>query len=57
MLEILLKAHRPEKFKDRVANEHTGAGGGPIATANVDLSKMTPEEASRTYRQLMRGPL
>lgn len=24
MLELLLKAHRPEKFKDRVATEHSG---------------------------------
>lgn len=30
MLEMLLKAHRPEKFKDRVSNEHSGPGGGPI---------------------------
>lgn len=32
MLELLLKAHRPDKFKDRVANEHSGPGGGPIET-------------------------
>jgi hypothetical protein len=25
MLELLLKAHRPDKFKERVANEHSGA--------------------------------
>ncbi len=24
MLELLLKAHRPDKFKERVANEHSG---------------------------------
>jgi len=28
MLEILLKGHRPEKFRER--HEHTGPGGGPI---------------------------
>lgn len=28
MLELLLKARRPEKFKERF--EHTGKGGGPI---------------------------
>lgn len=30
MLELLLKAHRPEKFKDRVSAEHSGPNGGPI---------------------------
>lgn len=30
MLELLLKAHRPEKFKERVTNEHVGKDGGPI---------------------------
>jgi hypothetical protein len=30
MLELLLRAHRPEKFSERVRNEHTGANGGPI---------------------------
>lgn len=36
MLELLLKAHRPDKFKERVANEHTGRGGGPIEYRNLD---------------------
>jgi hypothetical protein len=30
LLTLLLKANRPEKFKDRVANEHTGANGAPL---------------------------
>lgn len=30
MLEILLKAHRPEKYVDRYRTEHTGRDGGPI---------------------------
>ena len=30
MLTLLLKAHRPEKFRERF--EHTGADGGPIQT-------------------------
>lgn len=29
MLEILLKGHRP-KYREKVINEHTGPGGGPI---------------------------
>lgn len=32
---FMLKGGRPEKYKDRVANEHTGKGGGPIEVANV----------------------
>ena len=32
LLMFLLKAHRPEKFKDRVAQEVSGPGGGPVKT-------------------------
>lgn len=35
LLTLLLKAHRPDKFKDRVANELTGKDGGPIQTQKV----------------------
>jgi hypothetical protein len=31
-LLALAKARKPEKFKDRVANEHSGPGGKPIQT-------------------------
>lgn len=31
LLELLLKAHRPEKFKDRVQAEHTGRVGLGVA--------------------------
>jgi len=30
MLELILKANLPEKYKDRIASEHSGPGGGPI---------------------------
>jgi hypothetical protein len=30
LLMFLLKAHRPNKYKDRSAVEHSGDGGGPI---------------------------
>ncbi len=33
LLSLLLKSNRPEKFKDRVANEHTGANGAPLEVA------------------------
>ncbi len=38
MLELLLKAHRPEKYKDRIENQHTGKAGEPL------LPDLTEEE-------------
>lgn len=43
MLEILLKAHRPKKFVDRVRAEHSGPDGGPIKQ-DVDLSVLSTKE-------------
>ncbi len=52
MLELLLKAQRPEKFKDR--REHTGPDGGPIRTE--DLSGLSDvERAHRISVLLERG--
>lgn len=41
MLELLLKAHRPEKFRERVTTEHTGPDGGPIKAAVVVTFRKT----------------
>ena len=41
MMEILLKAHRPEKYVERLRSEISGPGGGPI---NVDMSHLTAEQ-------------
>jgi hypothetical protein len=30
LMELLLKAHRPELYGQRIRNELTGAGGGPV---------------------------
>lgn len=46
MLEILLKAHRPEKFVEKVRNEHTGANGGPIQHEDRTAASLI-EEAKR----------
>ena len=35
MLEILLKAHRPEKYVDRYRTELTGKDGGPVEYRNL----------------------
>lgn len=34
MLIFLLKAAKPDKYRDRASVEHTGANGGPIQTEN-----------------------
>ena len=36
MLEILLKAHRPEKFVEKIVSEIQGRGGGPVQTQEVN---------------------
>lgn len=38
LLIVLLKAHAPEKYKERFSGELTGAGGGPIKTQNIPLT-------------------
>ena len=35
LLIFMLKARRPERFKDRTATEHTGADGGPIEVTSA----------------------
>ena len=35
LLMFLLKAHRPDKFKERTATELTGADGGPIKAYTI----------------------
>lgn len=52
MLELLLKAHRPEKYKERVATEHSGPGGGPITHVTTN---MTPQEAAEAYASTITG--
>jgi hypothetical protein len=42
ILEVMLKAKRPEEFKERIAAEHTGKNGGPIETK--DASELTDAE-------------
>ena len=47
LLEVLLKAHMPEKYRERF--EHTGADGGPI---RVDQTIHTPD--AETWAEIMR---
>lgn len=41
MMEILLKAHRPEKYVDKLKTELTGKDGGPV---KLDMRHLTPEQ-------------
>lgn len=45
LLIFMLKAHRPEKYRETVRNEHTGASGGAIRVAQEhDLSNLSLDE-------------
>lgn len=45
LLIFLLKAHRPEKFRDNARIELTGKDGGPVQTEKpYDLSKLSVPE-------------
>ena len=43
--EILLRAHRPEQYRDRSTVEHTGRDGGPIELAAVARERLSSEIA------------
>lgn len=49
---FLLKARRPEKYRERQSIEHSGPGGGPIQT-EVDLSSLSNKEL-RTMQRLVK---
>ena len=52
LLIFMLKAKRPEKYKERVATEHSGPGGGPITHVTTN---MTPQEAAEAYASTITG--
>lgn len=49
------KAIAPREYGDRVTNEHTGAGGGPIALAAVDMKNLSDEELDNIQRLLAKA--
>lgn len=55
LMMFLLKGRRPEKFRERVSNEHSGPNGGPIATASAiiprDLTGLSDDELTKLYRE------
>ena len=46
LLIFLLKAHRPEKYRETVRQEHTGASGNPIEIRTLNV--IPPVEAFTT---------
>lgn len=44
MLECLLKARRPEKFRERSSIEHSGPGGGPIPVDLMNQRRKAAED-------------
>jgi AcrR family transcriptional regulator len=56
MLELLLKAHRGEKYREQRSVELTGKDGGPIKSEQnvVQVTgEMTAEQASEAYTKML----
>ena len=53
LLIFLLKARDPEKYADRVKQELTGKGGGPLQAVSVNTND--PMEAAKIYADLMKS--
>ncbi len=49
------KAIAPREYGDRVTQEHTGAGGGPITMAALDLKNLSDEELQRMQTLLSKA--
>jgi hypothetical protein len=51
----MLSKMLPKIYGDKVTQEHTGAGGGPIAIAAVDLKNLSDEELENMNRLMMKA--
>jgi hypothetical protein len=51
----MLSKMLPKVYGDKVTTEHTGADGGPIAIAAVDLKNLSDEELENMNRLLMKA--
>ena len=55
LLIFLLKGARPEKYRERVTQEITGKGGGPIeASIRAEVAQLTPEERKQRIDELLK---
>src|SRR5262249_3476080 len=55
LLTLLLKGHRPQRFRDRAVIEHTGANAGPIQTQDVDATQVILNQLARIRARLIGG--
>jgi len=51
----MLSKMLPKIYGDKVLQEHTGADGGPIAIAAVDLKNLSDEELENMNRLMMKA--
>lgn len=51
----MLSKMLPKVYGDKVTNEHTGAEGGPIAIAAVDLKNLSDEELENMNRLMLKA--
>jgi hypothetical protein len=51
----MLSKMLPKVYGDKVTQEHTGADGGPIAIAAVDLKNLSDEELENMQRLMMKA--
>ena len=45
----------PKVYGDKVTQEHTGAGGGPITLAAIDLKNLSDEELENMQQLMMKA--
>ncbi|MDC9822989.1 hypothetical protein PRN20_04535 [Devosia sp. ZB163] len=51
MLELLLKAHRPENYRERVSTEVSGSKGDPI---KIEVTHVLDAESARIVADLVK---
>lgn len=51
----LLARWDPRRYGEKQQLEHTGPGGGPITTTNVNVTASDPIEAAAIYQKVMAG--
>ena len=51
----MLSKMLPKVYGDKVTQEHTGAGGGPITLAAVDLKNLSEEELDNMQQLMMKA--
>jgi hypothetical protein len=57
LIEFLLKARKPEMYREQHLLEHTGPGGGPVEldALGVDLDNLSDRDLTALYRIVTRA--